>query len=58
MSCAIWFHLACNFTKSNTLSWVFNTFFKLYKQYQIRNAPETMMHRKIHKWYLGIVPLH
>ena len=27
--------LACNFTKSNTLPWVFFTFFKLYKWYQI-----------------------
>ena len=26
---------ACNFTKINTLSWVFFTFFKLYKWYQI-----------------------
>ena len=26
---------ACNFTKSNTPSWVFFTFFKLYKWYQI-----------------------
>ena len=27
--------LACNFTKSNTPSWVFFMFFKLYKWYQI-----------------------
>ena len=27
--------LACNFTKSNTPSWVFFTFFKLYEWYQI-----------------------
>ena len=27
--------LACNLTKSNTRSWVFFTFFKLYKWYQI-----------------------
>ena len=26
---------ACNFTKINTISWVFFTFFKLYKWYQI-----------------------
>ena len=26
---------ACNFTKINTPPWVFFTFFKLYKQYQI-----------------------
>ena len=26
---------ACNFTKSNTLLWVFFMFFKLYKWYQI-----------------------
>ena len=26
---------ACNFTKSNTLPWVFFTFFKLYERYQI-----------------------
>ena len=30
--CAI---LACNFTKSNTLPWVFFTFLKLYRWYQI-----------------------
>ena len=51
MSCGIWYHLynlknvknthegvlllACNFTKSNTPPWVFFTFFKLYKWYQI-----------------------
>ena len=28
-------YLACNFTKSNTLPWVFFTFFKLYKWDQI-----------------------
>ena len=27
--------LACNFTKSNALPWVFFTFFKLYNRYQI-----------------------
>ena len=27
--------LACNFTKSNSAPWVFFTFFKLYKWYQI-----------------------
>ena len=27
--------LACNFTKSNTPPWVFFTFFKLYRWYQI-----------------------
>ena len=49
MCCTIWYHLhnlknmktpmevcsACNFTKNNTLPWVFFTFFKLYKWYQI-----------------------
>ena len=51
MLCAIWDHLynlknmknihrevllsACNFTKSNTPPWVFFTFLKLYKWYQI-----------------------
>ena len=35
MSWTIWYHLACNFTKSNTLSWVFFMFFKLYQRYQI-----------------------
>ena len=30
--------LACNFTKSSTPSWVFFTFLKLYKWYQIGNA--------------------
>ena len=32
---AIWYHLACNFTKSNTLAWVFFKFLKLYKLIQI-----------------------
>ena len=32
---AIWYHLACNFTKSNTLAWVFFKFSKLYKLIQI-----------------------
>ena len=47
MCCAIWYHMynlknvkntqaeACNFTKINTPPWVFFTFFKLYKWYQI-----------------------
>ena len=50
MRCAIWYHLytlknventhggvllACYLTKSNTPPWVFFTFFKLYKWYQI-----------------------
>ena len=37
MHWAIWYHLykACNFTKSNTRAWMFFTFFKLYKWYQI-----------------------
>ena len=30
--------LACNFTKSNTPPWVFFTFFKLYKWYQIAQS--------------------
>ena len=29
---------ACNFTKSNTPPWVFSTFFKLYKWYQIAQS--------------------
>ena len=29
---------ACNFTKSNTPPWVFFTFFKLYKWYQIAQS--------------------
>ena len=29
---------ACNFTKNNTPSWVFLTFFKLYKWYQIAQS--------------------
>ena len=32
----------CNFTKINTLSWAFFTFFKLYKCYQI--AQRTTFH--------------
>ena len=37
MRCTIWYQPAeaCNFTKSNTPLWVFHTFFKLYKWYQI-----------------------
>ena len=45
MNCAICYHLynskkvknilPCNFTKSNTPPWVYFTFFKLYKWYQI-----------------------
>ena len=51
MRCAIWYHLynfknvknthggvlisACNFTKINTPPWLFFTFLKLYKWYQI-----------------------
>ena len=31
-------YLACNFTKSNTPPWVFLTFFKLYKWYQIAQS--------------------
>ena len=30
---------ACNFTKSTTLTWVFFTFLKLYKWYQIVQRP-------------------
>ena len=30
--------LASNFTKSNTPAWIFLTFFKLYKSYQIVQA--------------------
>ena len=32
------YFLGCNFTKSNTLSWMFFTFFKLYKWYQIAQS--------------------
>ena len=35
MFCPIWYHLACNFTKSNIPPWVLFTFFKLCKWYQI-----------------------
>ena len=54
MHCAIWCHLynlknvkntygevlllACNFTKSNTPPWVFFTFFKFRKWYQIAQS--------------------
>ena len=33
--------LACNFTKSNTPPWVFLTFFKLYKWYQMPQRHNT-----------------
>ena len=60
MRCAIWYHLynlkrecvtfsnfalTCNFTKSNTPPWVFFTFFKLYKWYQIAQNI-TYIHKK------------
>ena len=35
---------ACNFAKINTTPWVFFTFFKLYKWYQIRNASHIFLH--------------
>ena len=50
MPCAIWYHFynlknakntykgTCNFTKNNTPPWVFFTFFKLYKWYQIAQS--------------------
>ena len=41
------FSKACNFTKSNTCSWVFFPFFKLYKWYQLRNAPQIITSNKI-----------
>ena len=56
MRCAIWYYLynlknvknthqlACNFTKINTPPWVFFTFFKLYKSYQIVQSTTNMMH--------------
>ena len=31
-------YFACNFTKSNTPPWLFFTFFKLYKWYQIAQS--------------------
>ena len=38
---------ACNFTKGNTTSWVFFTFFKLYKWYQIiQNITQEWLRRK------------
>ena len=36
---------ACNFTEINTLPWVFFTFFKLYKDYQIMQRT-TFIHGK------------
>ena len=41
MSCAIWYYLyniACKFTKSDTPPWLFFTFFKLCKWYQIMQS--------------------
>ena len=66
--CAIWYHsynfknlknthggvllLACNFTKSNTPPWVFFTFFKLYKWYQI--AQRTTIIQKDNCVFFGL----
>ena len=37
----IWYHLYQNFTKSNIPPWVFFTFIKLYKWYQVaQHTPE------------------
>ena len=36
---------ACNFTKSNTPQWVFFTFFKLHKWYQIVQSVSTILFR-------------
>ena len=50
MHCAIWYHLY-NFknmidTKSNTPSWVFFTFIKLYKWYKIAQRITLKINRK------------
>ena len=37
---------ACNFTKSNSTPWVFFTFFKLYKWYQIAQNITHILIRK------------
>ena len=39
---------SCNFTKSNTPSWVFFTFFKLYKWYQITQIITYMNYFLVH----------
>ena len=50
MRCEVWYHLyhlasACNFTEINTPPWVFFTFLKLYKCYQIaQRITHTHMH--------------
>ena len=44
---------ACNFTKLNTLPWVFFTFFKLYKWHQI--AQRTTYSQEAR--FLGIITL-
>ena len=38
---------ACNFTKSNTSPWVFFTFFKLYKWYQIAQRITIILQNEI-----------
>ena len=43
--CAIWLKV-CNFDKSSTPPWVFFTFFKLYKWYQIAQRITIVMHYK------------
>ena len=52
MRCSIWYYLhnfkkpkVCNFTKSNTPPWVFFTFFKLYKWYQIKQSIRYNQHK-------------
>ena len=42
--CDFYARQACNFTKINTPSWVFFTFFKLYKWYQIVQHITNIIH--------------
>ena len=72
MRCTIWYHLnnlknvkslqakACKFTKSNTLPWVFFTFSKLYKWYQIVQNISNKFNLEVNLhivWQFQLVPL-
>ena len=58
MHWAIWYHLykACNFTKSNTRAWMFFTFFKLYKWYQIAQKMTEVLIMKAWNWKMKKQP--
>ena len=72
MRCAIWYHLdnlknrekhpwksATFSTKSNTPPWVFLTFFKSYKWYQIvQNVSNKLKNEVVKSWHHHSPPLY